>query len=287
MLLAAAGPGCDGAATSEGVGAKAEPARRGVNGGGDRPAPESRGAPAGPPVAVRFATVETRSAPRMVRAQGSFRADDVATVGAEVAGRIVAVGPEAGDRIEAGAVLAKVDDVDYVLVRDQRRRALEESLAKLGLDALPDGDVDLEKIPSVESARLEAENAAARFERAATLHRRTPPLISDQDFADLRAARDVAESRRRGALLLVRADLAQARTRRAELDAAEERLRDVVHRAPPSAPVWQVAERLVATGDYVAVGAPLYRLVDADPLRLVVRIPERRMAGVAPGRDAV
>jgi RND family efflux transporter MFP subunit len=32
------------------------------------------------------------------------------------------------------------------------------------------------------------------------------------------------------------------------------------------------------------VGSPLYRLVDSDPLKLLVRVPERRMGGVDVGR---
>src|SRR6185295_8232034 len=37
--------------------------------------------------------------------------------------------------------------------------------------------------------------------------------------------------------------------------------------------------------DYVSVGNPLYRLVDVDPLKVRIRVPERRMAGVVPGLD--
>src|SRR4029078_8397724 len=44
---------------------------------------------------------------------------------------------------------------------------------------------------------------------------------------------------------------------------------------------------LVTSGNYVSVGDPLYRLVDADPLRLRIRVPERKMAGIVPGKDAL
>jgi Cu(I)/Ag(I) efflux system membrane fusion protein len=67
---------------------------------------------------------------------------------------------------------------------------------------------------------------------------------------------------------------------------AEQQVRDTVHRLPDAAAGWVVAERRVAVGDYVTVGAPLYRLLDVDPLRLVVRVPESRMKGIEKGRRA-
>src|SRR5262245_10290688 len=124
------------------------------------------------PVRVRVQQVELGRAPRVVRAMGSFEAEDIVTVGAKVAGRIVQIGPEVGDRVEHGAILAKVEDIDYVLMRDQRARALEESLAKLGLKELPEGDVDLEQLPLVERARFEALNAKSKYERGLPLHAR-------------------------------------------------------------------------------------------------------------------
>jgi RND family efflux transporter MFP subunit len=178
-----------------------------------------------------------------------------------------------------------VDATDYVLVRDQRARFLVEVLTKLGLERLPEGEVDFEKLPSVERARLEAANAKAKHDRAVRLNERTPGTVSTQDLADLRLEWDVAESALRGVRLAARTDLAQARTRAAELAVAEQNVKDVEVRAPGSPDDrWLVAERRIAVGDYVSVGAIVYRLLDTDPMRLVVRIPERRMGGVVKGR---
>jgi RND family efflux transporter MFP subunit len=272
LLLLAAAAGCGGGQKSGAPGAGAA---------ASRPAEEAR------PVTVRVARVEAGRAPRIVRATGTFEADDLVVIGAKVAGRIAEVGPELGDRVERGAMLAKVEDVDYVFARDRRARALEESLTKLGLKVLPEGDIDFEKLPMVERARLEAVNVKSKYDRGLPLHARTPPLISDQDLADLKTAWDTAESGHRAAVLQARTDLAQARTRKIELDAAEWRVKDTVHIAPERSSVWLVGERMVAAGNYVSVGAPLYRLVDADPLRLRVRVPERKMAGIVPGKEAL
>jgi len=247
------------------------------------------GAPARPvadaaPVEVEVVRVVAGTLPRTVRATGTFHPREVVTVAAKVAGRVAAVGAEVGDPVPPDAVLARIDETDVALVRGQRAAALAESLARLGLDALPQGDVDLEALPSVERARIEAAGARARRDRGRALKDRASPLISDQDLEDLETASAVAESALRAARLDVRAVLAQARTRAADLAAAEQQVRDAVHRAPPGAARWLVADRLVSTGDYAQIGRPLVRLLDPDPLRLRVGVPERRMAGVAPGR---
>jgi RND family efflux transporter MFP subunit len=238
---------------------------------------------------VRIGPVETARAPIRVQASGSFQAQDEVTVAAEVEGRVVQVAAEVSDRVDSGAVLARLDETDPVLARDQRARALAEALTKLGLEVLPEEvpgrePLDFEGLPSVERARLESENAKASHERAVRLEERTPGSVSVQDLEDLRSKREVAEAALRAARLAARTDLAQARTRAAELAVAEQAVRDCVVRAPATTDPWVIAERRVAVGDYVSVGDPLYRLLDTDPMRLVVRIPERRMAGVAAGR---
>ncbi len=238
-----------------------------------------------PPVPVTLGTVVAGRLERRVRAFGSFVADDEVVIAAEVPGRVVEIGPELGDRIEPKRMLARLDSEDARLALEQRRAALFQSLTRLGLEALPEREPEFERLPAVEKATLEAANAKSRLERARALHERTPPLVSDQDFADLKTAFEVAESGRRAAVLAAKTDLAEARTRAADIALAEERVRDATHVAPPGAGIWLVAERNVAVGDYVTVGAPLYRLVDADPLKLRVRVPERRMTGVVVGLD--
>ena len=263
------------------------------------PPPEPPRPPELPPADVRVAEVTTGPAPRLVRATGSFAADQEVTVAAEVAGRLVAVLHDVGDQVRPGDVLARVDETDYAMECDQRRLAVTESLAKIGLDALPSGDVDFEVLPTVVKARLEAENAKARFDRAKVLQGRTPPLISDQDYDDARTTWEVAESGHRLALLQARAGLAEARTRQSMVAASEQRLHDCAHAVPEVTraaadpffspedvrkALYLVAARDVAAGDYVQVGKPLFRLVDADPLRLRLRVPERKMTGVVTGR---
>ena len=100
---------------------------------------------------------------------------------------------------------------------------------------------------AVERARLQAENARARYERGRVLAERTPPLISVQDFADLKTAWEVAESNLRVERLDAEATLAEARTLQAQVRVAEQRVTDSVHRAPIEAahyPADEIARQL-------------------------------------------
>lgn len=249
-----------------------------------------RPAAARAPIEVEVFRPERSAVPRSIRATGTLFGDDETTLAAEVAGRVIAIESDFGDEVRPGAVLVRLDPTPFALQRDERASALREALAQLGLDALPDGTFTVERVPSVEAARAQADNAKQRLERGRQLAERSPPLISDQDFADLRTAAEVAEGAYRTARLGAEARLAEARTLAAQVAIAERRLSDATIRAPVSDPavdadrVYAVADRRVAVGDYVQIGQPLLRLVDADPIKLRVRVLERRIGQVRAGQ---
>jgi RND family efflux transporter MFP subunit len=45
-----------------------------------------------------------------------------------------------------------------------------------------------------------------------------------------------------------------------------------------------VAQRLASVGDYVAIGTPILRIIQTDPLRLRLEVPERESVAVRPGQ---
>ncbi|MGB7159893.1 MAG: efflux RND transporter periplasmic adaptor subunit [Tepidisphaeraceae bacterium] len=185
-------------------------------------------------VPVSVAPIATRSVQRSVEVVGTLYGDEEATISAKVPGRITTILKDVGDRSGPGEALAQIERTDYELARTQQRMAVQESLAKLGLIAFPAGEFDPAKVPPVERARLQAQNAQAKFRRGEKLYRQTPPLLSEQDFADLQTAYDVARSNYDVELLSARSLLAEAATRRSLLDLAEQRLRDTTVRAPGS-----------------------------------------------------
>lgn len=244
-------------------------------------------------VAVTVTTPVPHEMARTIQASGTLFGDEQATISAKVSGRVVEVLADLGDVVKPGDPLVRIDPVDYALARDERRSAFVQALARVGLSELPPEDFEVSSLPSVERARLQMENAKARYERGKTLAERQPPLISQQDYADLQTAWEVARSNQDVERLQAEATLAEARTLQSQLRMAEQRLHDTLHVAPrivrgeePSAAAddperrYDVAERLVSVGDFMQIGSPLLRLVDADPVKLRAHVPERRLGAV-------
>jgi len=249
-------------------------------------------------VEVAVTTPRTVEIPRLIHVTGTLRGDEETTVAAQVAGEIVEILKDLGDPAAPGEPLLRVDPTDYELAKEERARAFHQALARLGLSSLPEGALDVDALPAVERARLEAENAKRRYERSEELLKTDPPTISEQDLADLRTSWQMAESFVRVQRLAAEATLAEARTLDAQLKIAERKLAETVHRAPEPAeeasiggsasmPRYRVAERLVSVGDYVQVGTPLYRLVVSDPIRVRAAVPERDLDSVRVGQEAV
>ncbi|MGH7214983.1 MAG: efflux RND transporter periplasmic adaptor subunit, partial [Tepidisphaeraceae bacterium] len=202
------------------------------------------GAPAGDaapgkkePEAVPVILRQVKSEPiqRYVEVVGTLWGDEDATVSAKVAGRVVGIFKDVGDRAAPDEPLAHIEQTDYELAARQKELAVSEQLAKLGLGEFPAGDFDANTVPTVQRAKLQADNAQAKYQRGLQLHEQTPPLISDQDFADLRTAWDVAKSNYDVEMLTARSLLSEARTRQAELQIARQALADTTVKTP-SAP---------------------------------------------------
>src|SRR5262249_53052875 len=75
---------------------------------------------------------------------------------------------------------------------------------------------------------------------------------------------------------------ALAAQRSASLAFARKKLGDTVIRAPFAG---QVKQRLVTTGQYVKVQTPVMVIVNADPLRVRLQVPEKAAADVAVGQS--
>lgn len=288
-----------------------------VGGCGD----EAASAKAQRPVeAVAVSVVSSRVGPvqREVAVTGTLYGDEEATVSAKVPGRVTQIFTDVGDRAAPGEPLAQIEKTDYELAAAQKQMAVQAALAKLGLTDMPSADLDLDKIPTVQRARLQAANAEAKFNRGKQLHDQAPPLISDQDFADLQTAFDVARSNYDVELLTARSLAADARAMRSDFDLEQQKLRDATVRAPGAAPAtttqpagaaaaagragagdnakgasdrskpqagkYAVGARLVSVGEYVREGTPLFRLVANDPIKFRPQVPEKYQGQVQVGQ---
>ena len=228
--------------------------------------------------------------PDTVEFTGTLYGDEEAQISSKSAGRIIETKADLGDRLEDGALLARVDPTDYKLAVQQGESALREALAKIGLDALPPADFDLSTVATVRRAKVQADNAKARLDRAKQLFDQTQPLISAQEYADTATAYAVAKQDSDVAMLEVKSSLATAQSKAADLASAKQFLADTQIVAPRSASNqdaapkkdrWAVASRMTNVGEYVQAGTVLYKLIADQPIKLRTAIPEKFLNRIA------
>jgi len=212
---------------------------------------------------------------------GSVRSSEHSRLGFRLAGRIATLEATEGGRVEAGAVLARLED-------DDQRVALLRAEAVLTLArrelALAEAGERAEEV-----LRLEAEldQRAAELELAQSDVERNRPLvgtdiITQSRFDALASAAKAAEARLRAAeqeLAASRAGTrpeeleirrAQVALREAEVAIARTELEKTVLRAPFAA---SVVTKLSSLGEAVAAGAAVYELVDLERREIALEVP--------------
>ncbi len=210
-------------------------------------------------VPVAVATVERRDIVERLRFSGSLIAASRVDVAPRVGGRLDRLHVDIGDVVAPGDLLAELDDQEFQLERAQAQA--EAAVARANV------------------AEAEASLTAVRRNLDRTRNLREQRVASQ---ADLDAAEtDVTAEEAR--LELVRS---QVRQRESALRATEVRLAYTRLYAAGSAETADrlVAQRHVDAGSIVQANSPLLTLVDINPLRAVVQVPERDYGRLRPGQ---
>jgi RND family efflux transporter MFP subunit len=255
LLLAASGAGCDRSRASD----------------DDKRALQ--------PVRAQVVTVVTRKVPRRVDAVGSLFAFEEVTVSAEVEGRVDEVYVDVGDKVARGRALVKIQPTELSLGLDEQQAALRQIEARL---APPEGGgalrspKDAAEVRRAEADRLDAQQ---KYERARELF--AEGLIARGTFEEAEARHNAARAAYDMAVQNVQNLQAQAAQRSASVALADKKLRDSVIRAPFAG---QVKQRMVSPGQYVRVQTPVMLVVDNDPLRVRLKVPEKMAGWVAVGQ---
>ena len=228
-------------------------------------------------VPVKVMQVQRIELRREVEAVGTLAAKDQAVVSAEVGGRVARLAADMGDRVRAGTPLVFLDGEKLKYRAEEQQAALDQTRARLGAKGadLP----PLEQTPDVLSAsakRLEAEQQLERARRLAAKN-----LVSREDLERADTQLQTARAAHQAAVAAERQLRAEIAAREAALRGATRELQDAVIRAPFDG---VVAERMVSQGQFVAVQAPVMRLVRLQPLRLTAEIPEKFGPGIHVGQ---
>ena len=230
------------------------------------------------PVAVSQAAVELRRIARPVESVGSLFPFEEVTVSAEVEGRVDRVLVDVGDRVTPGQPLVQVSPVELRLARAQQQAALEQTQARLGFTAGGEAGGDPREAAEVKRAAADLKDAEQKYLRARSLF--DEGLIARGTFDEAEARYLSARAAHDVALQGVRDLQAQLSARRAALELAGKKLKDAVIRAPFAG---SVKERLVAPGQFLRVMTPVLTIVNTDPLRVRLKVPERVAGWISPG----
>ncbi|MBL8943094.1 MAG: efflux RND transporter periplasmic adaptor subunit, partial [Myxococcales bacterium] len=193
-------------------------------------------------------------------------------------GRVVEVFVERGAKVEAGAPLIRLRDVDYKLQAQAAKAQLEQARARLGVRE--GGDLPrAESTPDVATARAELALAKSELENAEALAK--SGALSSRELEQLRTQASAAKERYQSALNGAKAQIAAVAAAKTTLEQAKTAADEAVVRAPFAG---EIADRLVSVGEYVSPQIPLVKLVRVHPLRIELSVPQQHLQDVQPGQ---
>jgi len=232
------------------------------------------------PVAVRLRTPHPVQQPVSVTAGGSVEANITALTAFEIAGRVARVYVEEGQPVVKGQVLAELDPADYQNAYDA---AAGQSDAAKATDLKSQNGLRPQEL---EQARIDFERVRDEFQRMKLLHDRRS--LADNDFQKYEAAFLAARQRYEMAQQGTRPEeqksaSAQARAAAAQLHEARKHLEDCKLRAPISG---FIGMRKVDVGNMVSAGNPVFSVVDLNPVKVRVAIPEAEIGRITTGANA-
>jgi multidrug efflux pump subunit AcrA (membrane-fusion protein) len=231
------------------------------------------------PIPVRIVRSELKQVRRDVESVGSLYPNEEVTVSSEVEGKVEQVMVDVGDRVSVGQPLVKISPAELQLSLDQQRAALRQARARLGLPDDGDDLTDVRAAAEVKRAAADLADAEQKYQRAKTLYEQG--LVPRQSFDEAEARYKASRAAYDLAVQVVenlRAQLAQSR---ASAALAQKKLADSIIRAPFAG---HVKERTVTQGQYLRVQTPVMVIVNTDPLRVRLKVPEKMAAWVRTGQ---
>ena len=236
-------------------------------------------------IATVVRTIESnhRPASRLWSGYGTARTMNSAQIVAEVGGRVVERPEtiEAGERIEAGALIVRLDDTDYINALDSARQALKSLEAQIG-----GLQVEQEQLQNqVGYADEEIQAAKRDLERMDEAISRGVGSAGERDqklASMLRAQR--AQSVLQQQLDLIPSRRARLEAERSSQQANERIAKENLSRAALRAPFAGELQSVdVRVGDWAGLGTPVARLVDLSRLEIPLKVPASSSAWIKVG----
>ena len=230
------------------------------------------------PVQVRTPAVVDRA--ESVSASGSVEGSETADVAFLVGGRVARVLVEEGQHVNKGQLLAEIEPTDY---RNAFHGAMAQQEAALAVAAKAEAGLRKQEL---EQARIDFERWEDEYKRMKFLVERKS--LPPNDFQKIEAAYNASRERYQMAAEGTRKEdrataAAQAQAANAQASEERKRLDDTRLVAPISG---NIGMRRVDQGQTVAPGIPVFSIVDLNPAKVRVGVPEAEIANVQQGATA-
>jgi membrane fusion protein (multidrug efflux system) len=232
------------------------------------------------PVAVRLRAPNRIQQPVSVAASGAVEANVAAQGAFQIAGRVARVYVEEGQAVAKGQVLAELDATDY-------RNGYDAAAAQADAARATDKKAQAGLRPQeLEQARIDFQRWQDEYNRMKYLY--DHKSLAANDFEKIEAGYKAAQQRyemaRQGARVQDKeAANGQFRAAAAQMHEAQKRLADCKLRAPIAG---FVGMRRIDVGDTVGAGIPVIGVLDLNPVKVRVAIPEAEIGKVREGARA-
>jgi multidrug efflux pump subunit AcrA (membrane-fusion protein) len=231
------------------------------------------------PVSVKAISVQSHDLHRPVESVGSLFPYEEVVVSSEVEGKVERVLVDVGDKIAKGQPLVRISPTELQLTSDQQQATLEQARAKLGLGEKDTDIKDVSQVAEVKKAAADLYDAEQNFKRTKELFDKGVIPQQSYDVADARLK--TAKANYDLAVQQVQNMRATIRQYSASADLAKKKLKDTTIAAPFGG---FIKERTVAEGQYLKVQTPVVTIVDVDPLRVRLNVPEKMATWIKNGQ---
>ena len=276
LLLAAVGAGLTACNRSKGQGTDAS----------------ASASPTPPAISVSTTSVVSRQLPRYFEANGSLAPNQQADVAAETSGKVAAVGVDMGSSVRRGQMIVKLDDADFrIRVQqaqaqlDQAKATLRQNEAKIGLR--PGQKFNPENVPEVAGARAALELAEKNLRRDEKLVETGD--ISRSVYDQQKSQRDQLAEQYQALIHQAQQNYATVGNSQAAVDAAATQValakRNLGYTVVVSPMPGYVSDRPADVGEYVSPQQKVATVVNLNPLRVRVDIPEQAIPQIHTGES--
>lgn len=246
-------------------------------------------------VNVKVETAEETSIADVAVYTGEVKASASAGVAAKASGTARTVNKEIGDYVEAGEILATIDDTDYRIQYNQAQAAYNQ--VKAQYNSIINGSSKQTKIQleaSLNAAKIEYNNAEINYNNQKILY---------NNGAVSKAAYDAAVTRFDNAKLnletaqknydltldvLLDESASQAKaaldSAKVQVEAAQNMLNNTVIKAPISG---YVASRNANVGQIIAQGVEIFSIKSTNTVDVQINVPESVISYIKPDAKAV